>query len=301
MQVHEKVKELRGSRGWSQEQMAEKLGVSRQAVTKWETGAGMPDIENLAAIARLFGVSTDALIFGEGAASADAGEGAPNRFESVTLVDVAEERHYDIRVGCARSVVVRSCEGEKVMVRLVADSIVDLDRAFKVVLDTEGRSLDIDVTNTGIVADVLARQQLDVEIELPAAFTADAEIELHADELRVQGIRADLEVGGKVGLVRLADVDGHVELDVPVDMEIWADGIRGRLDVNQVGATSVLHVAHDAPFTAQTHGHLGKRTLRFTRDGQPAEAPKVEDAPLAIELAGARCELTVDSVTRPGK
>ena len=123
---------------------------------------------------------------------------------------------------------------------------------------------------------------------------------MYADELRVEGIRTHLEVGGKVGLVRLTDVDGHVELDVPVDMEVWADDVRGRLDVNQVGATSVLHVAQGTAFTAKARGHLGKRTLRFTRDGQPADPPSAEDAPLAIELAGARCELTVDSVTGSG-
>lgn len=298
MLISQKIRELRGGRGWSQEQMAEKLNVSRQAITKWETGGGMPDIENLAAIAQLFGVSTDALIFGESAPSS--GPGGTGRFESVTSVDIAEEKHYDIKVGCARSVVVSSCEGEKVTVCLAADSIADLERAFKAILDTEGRGFDIDVTSTGIVADALARQQLDVAIGLPAAYTADVEVELYADELRVEGIRTHLEVGGKVGLVRLTDVDGHVELDVPVDMEVWADDVRGRLDVNQVGATSVLHVAQGTAFTAKARGHLGKRTLRFTRDGQPADPPSAEDAPLAIELAGARCELTVDSVTGSG-
>lgn len=293
MKVSEKIKELRADRGWSQEQMAEKLGVSRQAITKWETGGGAPDIENLAAIAQLFGVSTDVLIFG---GNAD-GEGAANRFESVTSIDVAEEKRYDIKVGCARSVVVRASEGEKVVVRLAADAIADLERAFKVALDAEGRNFDIDVASTGVVADALARQQLDVEVELPAAYSADAEIELYADELRVEGARFDLEVGGKVERVWLADVEGHVELDVPVDMEVWADGVRGRLDVNQVGATSILHVAHGDLFTASARGFLGKRTLRFTRNGKPVDAPTTDEAPLVIELAGARCELTIDSVS----
>ena len=99
MKVSEKIKELRSKRGWSQEQMAEKLNVSRQAVTKWETGAGAPDIENLAAIAQLFGVSTDVLIFGENAA----GESSADRFESITAVDIADENNFDIKIGCAHS------------------------------------------------------------------------------------------------------------------------------------------------------------------------------------------------------
>ena len=109
MKTSEMIKALRSERGWSQEQMAEKLGVSRQAITKWETGVGTPDIENLAAIAQLFGVSTDALIFG---VEASAGDEA-GRFESVTSVDLVEEKHYDIKVGCAHSVVVRASAGEK--------------------------------------------------------------------------------------------------------------------------------------------------------------------------------------------
>ena len=137
----------------------------------------------------------------------------------------------------------------------------------------------------------------DREAEAERAYTADAEIELFADELRIEHVSLDIEIGGKVGCVWLVDLEGHVELDVPVDLEVWADDVRGQVDVNQVGATSVLHVAHGAPFTATTRGRFGKRVLRFTRDGEPVEAPEAVEAPLAIELAGARCELTVDSLS----
>ncbi|MDO4797164.1 MAG: helix-turn-helix domain-containing protein [Coriobacteriales bacterium] len=290
--VAQGIKSLRVERGWSQEQMAERLGVSRQAITKWETGAGAPDIENLAAIARLFGVSTDSLLFGDKVAE---GGQQSDCFESITSVDMPAEKHYDISVGCARSVSLFVTDSEKVTVRLEAKSIADLERAFKVILDTEGRNFEVNVQNTGIVADVLARKELDVTIGLPAAYSADAEIELFADELHVENAALDLEVGGKVGRVWITNTEGHIELDVSVDMEVWADGVTGRLDVNQVGATSVLHIAHDAPFVAATRGRLGKRTLRYTRNGEPAEAPTATEAPLAIELAGARCELTVDS------
>ena len=293
MSVSEKIKSLRSERGWSQEQMAEKLGVSRQAITKWETEAGMPDIDNLAAIARLFGVTTDSLLFDEVRPSGEAGA---ERYQSVTSVDIATEKHYDVKVGCARSVTLRGSEGEKLIVRLEADAIADLERAFKVALDTEGRNFDIEVTSTGVVADVLARQQLDVVIELPNAYSEDVEVELYVDELRIEGVQLDIEVGGKMGRVWVTDARGRIELDVPVDMEIWADGMSGEIDINQVGATSVLHVANGLPFTAASRGHLGKRRILFTRNGEPCEAPDVSEAPLAIELSGARCELTIDSM-----
>ncbi|MCD8372662.1 MAG: helix-turn-helix domain-containing protein [Clostridia bacterium] len=62
MTTSEKIKQARIKAGLSQEQFAEKLCVSRQAVTKWETGNGLPDIENLAAIAKLLDVSIDYLL-----------------------------------------------------------------------------------------------------------------------------------------------------------------------------------------------------------------------------------------------
>lgn len=56
------LKEYRKQLGLSQEKMAEKINVSRQAITKWESGAGMPDITNLKAISDLFQVSIDDLL-----------------------------------------------------------------------------------------------------------------------------------------------------------------------------------------------------------------------------------------------
>ena len=62
MTFGEKLKEARQKAGLSQEQLSEKLHVSRSAVAKWETGKGMPDIENLKAAAKLLNVSIDYLL-----------------------------------------------------------------------------------------------------------------------------------------------------------------------------------------------------------------------------------------------
>ena len=57
-----KITELRKKAGWSQEELADKLGVSRQAVSKWEGAQSVPDLERIIAMSRLFGVSTDYLL-----------------------------------------------------------------------------------------------------------------------------------------------------------------------------------------------------------------------------------------------
>lgn len=62
MSLGEKIKETRKKTGLSQEQLSEKLGISRSAVAKWETDKGFPDVDNLKALSRLFGVSIDYLL-----------------------------------------------------------------------------------------------------------------------------------------------------------------------------------------------------------------------------------------------
>ena len=57
--------ELRKKNNLSQEELAEKLGVSRQAVSKWERSEASPDTDNLIALAKIYGLSLDELIYGE--------------------------------------------------------------------------------------------------------------------------------------------------------------------------------------------------------------------------------------------
>ena len=71
MTFGEKLQQLRRRQGWSQEELAARIPISRQAVSKWESGAALPDTENVLAISRLFGVSTDYLLHDEYAGDQD--------------------------------------------------------------------------------------------------------------------------------------------------------------------------------------------------------------------------------------
>ena len=65
MEFHEKLQELRKSRGLTQEELAEALFVSRTAISKWEYGRGYPSIDSLKEISRYFSVSIDVLLSGD--------------------------------------------------------------------------------------------------------------------------------------------------------------------------------------------------------------------------------------------
>ncbi len=62
MILADKIIKLRRQKGWSQEELAERMGVSRQAVSKWESAQAMPDLEKILILSELFGVSTDYLL-----------------------------------------------------------------------------------------------------------------------------------------------------------------------------------------------------------------------------------------------
>lgn len=62
MKLEDKLVQLRKEKGLSQMYVADEMGVSRQAISRWEVGAAMPSTENLRKLAELYGVSADALL-----------------------------------------------------------------------------------------------------------------------------------------------------------------------------------------------------------------------------------------------
>lgn len=78
--LSEKIYTLRREKGWSQEQLAEKLGVSRQSISKWEGGLSTPELEKLKALCSCFDITLDELTGGQGGGREKAEE--PRKAES---------------------------------------------------------------------------------------------------------------------------------------------------------------------------------------------------------------------------
>lgn len=72
MEFNGRLYELRKQKGMSQEELANRLNVTRQTVSKWEVGDSTPDMEKLVAISDLFGVSLDELVLGKEQAAQEA-------------------------------------------------------------------------------------------------------------------------------------------------------------------------------------------------------------------------------------
>lgn len=90
MKLNEKIYFYRKALNLSQEELAERVGVSRQAVSKWELGEATPEVEKLLALAGVFGITTDELLREDAAAAPGSNDPVPQ---------VQSESEFDHAVG----------------------------------------------------------------------------------------------------------------------------------------------------------------------------------------------------------
>lgn len=290
MTFAEKLKALRKQTGMSQEQLAEKLGVSRQAVTKWETNAGIPDIENIMAIATLFGCSIDELLMNEQGAK----QPAEYRFESITEYDIDEPKRYDMKLGGAKQFVLSGYEGEKIRIRLASDTLSTLRNDFKVKIDDIRRRIDVDVNRKNGVTEAMAKEAVSIFVQIPTPYIGKIECEVHAETVEIRSLECEsIELDTKTPGITLEEVSGTVEINCNLDMDIVCRSLNGAVAVNQVSATSKIHVPKEAAFTAIAKG-IGT-SISYEKDGKQAENFSVSEAENLIELNGIKSELVISA------
>lgn len=290
MTFAEKLKTIRKQAGMSQERLAEKLGVSRQAVTKWETDTGIPDIENMMAISALFDISVDELLSNEKGAK----KPADYLYESITEYDIDEPKRYDMKFGGAKQITLSGYEEEKIRVRLVSNTIPALQNDFKVRIDDIRKRIDVDVNRKNGVTEKVAKEAVRIFVQIPAPYIGKIECAVNAETVEIRSLVCDsIELDIKTPRVLLEDVIGTVEINCNLDMEVVCRTINGEVAINQVSATSKIYVPESAAFTAIAKG-IGT-SISYERDGKQTEPFSVSDAENMIELNGIKSELVIST------
>lgn len=288
MTVAEKIKQLRKEAGLSQEKLADKLGVSRQAVTKWETDGGLPDIENLKTISAFFGISVDELISEEKAES----KAPRSSFESITEYDIDRLKHYDINLGGAKAVILSGNSGEKLRVRLSSDTIETLQSDFKVKIDDIKRRIDIDLNRKNGITEAEAREALTVTAELPIQYMGDIELSANAKTVELHSIESeDIQLDIKSENLLLDNVTGTVEVNCNLDMNIICQTLNGSVEINQTSSCSKITVPENTPFRTVIKG-MGT-SISYEQNGEKAADFSTEGAENVIELNGIKSELVI--------
>lgn len=283
-----RIRELRKQAKLSQEMMAEKIGVSRQAITKWETGLGVPDIENLVAIADLFKLSLDELM---GRDIEHETLAKDYLYESVTEYDIDGKKDFDISFMGANKLKLYAYEGEKVKVILLSDTIADIQKELKTKIDDIKRKIDIDIKRVGNLSETVAKNELTIKILIPQLYMGEVDLNGNTNILELKNLELDnVEFSGKAKEIALENIKSHIEIDTNEDAKLYVKNVEGALDINQLSATSKLYIASTDEFGFVTKGVLNKvlckqDTLNIK---EVSEEPK-----LVIELNGIKSELSI--------
>ena len=288
MTFAEKLKSIRKQAGFSQEKLAEKLGVSRQAITKWETDTGIPDIENLMSISTLFDISIDELL------SNEKGTNKPLDFlfESVTEYDIDEPKRYDMKFGGAKQLVLTGYDGEKIRVRLASNTLSTLQSDFKIKIDDVKRRIDVDVIHKNEVTEAKAKEAVFVFVQIPTPYIGKVECAANAETVEIHSLECDsIELDVKTSNILLKDVIGTVEINCNLDMNILCSSLNGAVEINQLSSTSKIYIPEGIQFTAITKGI--RTRISYEKDGKPVDTFDVPNAENIIELNGLNSELVI--------
>lgn len=291
MNFSEKLKEIRKNEGLSQEQLAEKIGVSRQAITKWETGKGLPDIENMVIIAEIFKTTLDELLRD----SAVRQEAKEPVFVSETLYDIDREKHFDVNIGNAASVILSSGTDEKLHIKLSSERIENLDTMFKIKLDEKKNKLDVNCLNKNRLSRYEAEESLKVDIILPKKYSDQCEIEASAKLLVIKDLHLRrLEYDGDAAQVMISNSSGSLEFTAKTDYDITVDKITGRLDINQWKAKAIVHIPEENIVNVVNKGR--KCGIYYIKEGNVTEYENSADGENELSVSGVSSELIVDLI-----
>lgn len=290
VQIGEKIKQMRKDKGYSQEKLAEALGVSRQAVTKWENDTGIPDIENIISLAKIFGISTDELLLKERNQPVS---DSPNLSGSVTEYDIDAKKHFDLHMGGAKRIVVTESCNEKIKIDLISSEIPNVSGAFKVKIDDNKSNTDVDIFMKNGMTESQARENLEIFVYLPKELTYSFELAANAETIELRDIKCDgIELDVKADKVVINKVESRIELDCNLNMTVICETLEASIDVNQLSACSKLFLPEDTDFGVSAKGRSNSIFFEDNRDFSTANTEKI------IALNGRKSELVICRLTK---
>ena len=288
----EKLKTLRKQKNISQEQLAEIIHVSRQAITKWESGNGIPDIENLIAISSLFNESLDSLLSEEKSLISK----HEFLYESRTEYDLDSAKKIDLKIGTAHEVIIEKTNDEKIQVIAASNKLSYLTQQVKVKIDEDKRRMDVIVKHSTDLSDIAALENLFVLVRIPVKFVADVELSGEFENLKVRDIiYDDIEFDGKAKNVFVTNATGHLELNTNSNLNVEVNAVHGKIDLNHFHAVSKLKFVEGQQYYLKNAG-------RFTRfvdanskiiAGKREKDDPSEPVDLIVELNGWKSEAQV--------
>ena len=244
MLFNEKLKMLRKGKDLTQEDLAERLNVSRQAITKWESGEGVPDIENLKQISVYFGVSIDELVK-----------------ENLTIInsekysyneelDIEHSKHFDIVISKIFELNILPNSKEKMKIEILSSEEENLKDLYKIKIDDLYNRIDININSKKEINDAV------INIYLPEKYIEEIELKSKIKILNISNLNIEkIEYDGELKYLNVNNSKGKIVLNTSkCDIEAEYDKLDGELEVNTINSTARVKIPKEAEYRAVLKG-----------------------------------------------
>ena len=273
MLFSEKLKMLRKESKLTQEELAEKLNVSRQAITKWESNEGLPDIENLKQISIMFNTTIDELVKEDKNIDLDIKKDV--YFDEI---EIDHTKHFDVHINKSKEINFISNKEEKVKVEVISYETEDLNDLLKIKFDDLYNKMDIDIKNKSI-------NDLIINIYIPEKYIDEIELKTKSKLLSINNLNINkIEVDGSLKYLSVINSKGRIVLNTTkCDVEVDYDKFDGILEVNTFNSTARVSVPKETKY---------KTVLKGIKNSF-IDAVNTEESNNIIELNGLNSKLIV--------
>ena len=274
MFFYEKLRLLRKESGLTQEELADRLNVSRQAITKWESGDGIPDIENLKQISVLFNTIIDELVKENKNVQVENKE----KYSLVEELEIDHTKHFDMKICKIHELNLIASEEEKIKIEMFSD-MQELRENYTVKLDDLYNRLDINIKSKKEVEDVK------VNIYIPNKYIEEIELDSKIKVLNISNVDLrEFEYDGALKYLNVNNSKGKVVLNTSMsDVEVEYDKFEGDLEVNIINSISRVRIPKGTEY----------KTILKGIKNEFVDAVDTETATNSIELNGANSKLIV--------
>lgn len=275
MLFNEKLKMLRKENNLTQEELAEKLNVSRQAITKWESGDGTPDIENLKQISILFNTTIDELIKEDINVTIESRE----QYAYIEELEIDHTKHFDIHICKIYELNILPNAQEIVKIELLSNKQENLEEIFKIKFDDLYNKLDIDIKNKKQVEDII------INMYLPEKYINDIELNSKIKTLNISNLELKkLEYDGDLKYLNVKKTKGEIVLNTTkCDIEANYDKLEGILEVNTINSVARVEIPKGSKY---------KTVLKGIKN-EFVNSIDTEDSSNIIELNGINSKLII--------
>lgn len=278
MKLNEKLRKLRNQKQLTQEALAEKLNVSRQAITKWEKGEGIPDIENITQISRFFGITIDELIKEEKEINLN----EQYRYTWKKSLKLTHSKRLELTIKNMEEIILTGSEGDSIEIEIYSNEVEKLEETIQIKIDDPK---DLNNRYQLSIRNQENKKIVKLKLTIPQKLIEQVEMKTHTKKITLKEIKlVHLEIDGEVRYVKAIHTKGYIVFNNGrSDIDLEFNELVEKLDINLISSKATLTIPQSSCYVTKNKGRW--TTIEGNHD--------TEKATNEIELNGLTSKLTI--------